>query len=431
MLNPVLFLMQFYGLFFCFLFWTFFKGNDIIPVFVLPWKNIRNYCPAGRFLTEKTKRKRGLFMRKAFSLFMACAMTAASLAGCSAAASKEASTEAVTAVETTAGTTAATPDNTTETIAEQTPAAQAGLEEPGDSMPLRVGSMKGPTSMGLVSLMDDASKDLSEGDYEFTMVTDASELVAKMVAGDLDIALVPANMASILYQKTKQNINVIDINTLGVLYVVAADESIDSVDDLKGKTLYMTGKGTSPDYVLQYLLTSNGMTADDLTIEYKSEATEVAAVLQQTPDAIGLLPQPFVTVAMSQNENLKMVLDLTAEWDKVQSGGSGLVTGVTVCRSDLLTDETSKAAVDLFMAEHKESAEFANTNVAEAAELVAASGIIAKAPVAVKAMPYCSISYIDGQEMKEKLSGYLNVLFEQDPTSVGGKLPEDGFYYIP
>lgn len=370
-------------------------------------------------------------MRKTFALFMACAMTAASLAGCSAAASKEASTEAVTAVETTAGTTAATPDTNTETIAEQTPAAEVSLEAPGTDVTLRVGSLKGPTSMGLVSLMDDASKDLSEGSYEFTMVTDASELVAKMVAGDLDIALVPANMSSILYQKTKQNINVIDINTLGVLYVVAADETIDSVDDLKGKTIYMTGKGTSPDYVFNYLLTANGMTADDVTIEYKSEATEVAAVLKQTPDAIGLLPQPFVTVAMAQNENLKMVLDLTAEWDKVQSEGSGLVTGVTVCRSELLADEATKAAVDLFMAEHEESAAFANANVDEAAALVAAAGIIEKAPVAAKAMPYCSISYIDGEEMKEKLSGYLTVLFDQDPTSVGGKLPEDSFYYIP
>ncbi len=372
-------------------------------------------------------------MRKAFALFMACAMTAASLAGCSTAASKEASTEAVTAVETTAGTTTETaaPDSNTETIAETAPTGEVSLEAPGSTVTLRVGSMKGPTSMGLVSLMDDSSKGTAEGDYEFTMVTDASELVAKMVAGDLDIALVPANMASILYQKTEQNINVIDINTLGVLYVVAADESIDSVDDLAGKTIYMTGKGTSPDYVFNYLLTANGMTADDVTIEYKSEATEVAAILKQTPDAIGLLPQPFVTVAMAQNENLKMVLDLTAEWDKVETEGSGLVTGVTVCRSDLLAYESTKAAVDLFMAEHKESAQFANTNVEDAAALVAAAGIIEKAPVAAKAMPYCSISYIDGEEMKEKLSGYLTVLFEQDPTSVGGKLPEESFYYIP
>ena len=259
------------------------------------------------------------------------------------------------------------------------------------------------------------------------MVTDASELVAKMVAGDLDIALVPANMASILYQKTNQGVNVLNINTLGVLYIVAADDSITGISDLAGKTVYMTGKGTTPDYVFQYLLSANGMSADDLTIEYKSEATEVAAVLKEQADAIGLLPQPFVTVAMAQNESLKIVLDLTAEWDKVNTDsadGGSLVTGVTVARSELLADATTAAAV-----QHAQSAAFTGEDTAAAAELVAKYGIIEKAPVAQKALPYCSIVCIEGDELKEMLSGYLNVLYEQDPTSVGGQLPDDAFYY--
>ena len=294
---------------------------------------------------------------------------------------------------------------------------------------IRVGSLKGPTSMGLVSLMDKASKGESEGSYDFTMVTDASELAAQMVSGDLDIALVPANLASILYQKTKQGVEVIDINTLGVLYVAAADDSIQSIADLKGKTLYMTGKGTTPDYVLQYLLSANGMTSDDLTIEYKSEAAEVAAVLKEQTDAIGLLPQPFVTVAMAQNENLKMVLNLTEEWEKTQpENGSALVTGVTVCRKDVLEDQAD--AVDTFLKEHEASAAFANANVEETAQLVADAGIIEKAPIAAKAIPYCSITYIDGTDMQTKVSGYLSVLFDQDPSSIGGQLPDEGFYYI-
>lgn len=377
-------------------------------------------------------------MKRAISLFMACAMTAAALAGCSPASSKDAQTTAAAAAETTAAqTTAAAETTAAETTAETTKAqetteAEVSLEAPGTAALLRIGSLKGPTSMGLVSLMDKSSKGESKGNYEFTMVTDASELVAKMVAGDLDIALVPANMASILYQKTNHGINAIDINTLGVLYIVAADDSITSIADLKGKTIYMTGKGTTPDYVFQYLLSANGLSSDDVAIEYKSEATEVAAVLKQTPDAIGLLPQPFVTVAMAQNESLKMVLDLTAEWDKVQSEeGGSLVTGVTVCRGELFADDAAADAIKLFMEEHKESAEFANANVEETSKLVAAAGIIEKAPVAAKALPYCSITYIDGDEMKDKLSGYLNVLFEQDPSSVGGQLPDKPFYYIP
>ncbi len=377
-------------------------------------------------------------MKKALSLFMACAMTAAALAGCSPASSKEAATEAVTAVETTAETAAETTEESTEetTVSESTEAAETSqaAETSGDSVTLRVGSLKGPTSMGLVSLMDKAEKGEAKGSYEFTMVTDASELVAKVVSGDMDIVLVPANMASILYQKTIICVNAIDINTLGVLYVVASDDSITSIADLKGKTLYMTGKGTTPDYVLQFLLNANGLTADDVKVEYKSEAAEVAAVLKEQADAIGLLPQPFVTAAMAQNENLQMVLDLTAEWDKVQAGDEAagrLVTGVTVVRSSLFADENSAAAIRLFMEEHKESASFANENVEQTAELVASLGIIEKAPVAQKAIPYCSITYIDGQEMANMLYGYLNVLYQQDPASVGGQLPDHPFFYIP
>ena len=369
-------------------------------------------------------------MKRTLSFLMACAMTAALMTGCSSAPQQNQASQAQTEAQTTVETPETATTATAETPAE-TAKPEVSLEAPGISH-LRIGSLKGPTSMGLVSLMDRASKNSVEGDYEFTMVTDASELVAQIVSGNLDIALVPANMASILYQKTNQGLKVLDINTLGVLYVVSADDSIKSISDLKGKTIYMTGKGTTPDYVLQYLLSANELTSDEVTVEYKSEATEVAAVLAKDSNAIGLLPQPFVTAAMAQNEELEMVLDLTKEWDNVQSANGGsLVTGVTVCRSQLLEDEISANAVNVFMKEHKESAEFANANVDETAQLVASAGIIEKAPVAAKAIPYCSITYIDGEEMKEKLSGYLNVLYEQDPSSVGGQLPDEAFFYLP
>lgn len=387
-------------------------------------------------------------MRKALSIFMACAMTAAALSGCSPASggsSSGAGSSGSQAAETVAGEEAAGGQSSTETAAKTTAETEAetkaeetasetvpvSQEAPGSVETLRVGSMKGPTTMGLVSLMDKASKGEAEGSYEFTMVTAADELVGKVVAGDVDIALVPANMASILYQKTNQGIQVLNINTLGVLYVAAADDSVQSVGDLKGRTVYMTGKGTTPDYAFRYLLSANGLEDGDVTIEYKSEAAEVAAVLKEQQDAIGLLPQPFVTVAMAQNESLKMALNLTEEWDKVQSeDGGSLVTGVTVCRKEVLEDESKAAAVEVFMKEHGESADFANSDVEAAAELVAQAGIIEKAPVAQKAIPYCSIVCIDGEEMKDMLSGYLSVLYDQDPSSVGGQLPDDGFYFL-
>lgn len=360
-------------------------------------------------------------MKKTMTMLLACAMTAAALTGCSGA-DKNETTVAETTVETAA-------ETASETTAEAESTEAASVQAASDAEVLRVGSLKGTTTMGLVSLMDKTSSGEAEGSYEFTMAADASELAAQVVSGDLDIALIPANLASVLYQKTQQGIEVIDINTLGVLYVVSADDSIHNIGDLKGKTLYMTGKGTTPDYVLQYLLNANSLNTNDVTIEYKSEATEVAAVLKENSDAIGLLPQPFVTAAMAQNENLKMVLNLTEEWDKTQpENGSSLVTGVTVCRREVL--EQSPEAVETFLKEQEESANWVNTNVADAAELVAATGIIEKAPIAAKAIPYCSIVCIDGEDMKTRLSGYLEALYELAPSAVGGQVPDEGFYYL-
>ena len=341
-------------------------------------------------------------MKKVLPVLMALAMTAAALTGC-------AKSGGETAAETSTAAATETAAETTEEETTTAPETEAGTESAGaasSDFTLRVGSLKGPTSMGLVELMDQASKGEAKGSYEFTMVTAADELLGKIVSGDLDIALV------------------------GVLYVVSSDDSIKSIADLKGKTVYLTGKGTTPDYALQYLLKANGMTTDDVTLEYKSEPTEVAALLKEKPDAIGLLPQPFVTVAMAQNDTLKMVLDLTREWEAVsgEDGGS-LVTGVTICRGELFEEHSD--AVKTFMEEQKASAAFANENVAETAKLVAAAGIIEKAPVAEKAIPYCSITYIDGSDMKNMLYGYLSALYEMDPTTVGGELPAKDFFYMP
>ena len=370
-------------------------------------------------------------------MFAAAFITGALLTGCSG--SKPAET-------TPAQTSSQTPETTQETIAPFTEAettkegeketAQANPGAPGSAdiadqnITVRVGSLKGPTSMGLVQLMDLAAKKESVCSYEFTMVTAADELLGKMVNGDLDIALVPANVASVLYNKTEGGVAVIDINTLGVLDIVASDSSIASIADLKGKTLYLTGKGTTPDYVIQYLMKESGLKDGDVTLEYKSEAAEVAAVLKEQPDAIGLLPQPFVTAACAQNESLKIVLDLTKEWDKLQGeGGSRMVTGVTVIRREFL--EKNKELADAFLTEHAASAAYTSSNPDETAELIAAAGIIEKAPVAKKALPYCNIVCLTGQEMKTALEGYLKVLADQDIKSVGGKLPSEDFYYLP
>lgn len=324
----------------------------------------------------------------------------------------------------------ATDGNGTADRGEAENSIEAEDKSESESVDIRIGALKGPTSMGLVRLMELSDEGETVNNYDFTMAAAADELLPKVISGDLDIVLVPANVASVLYNKTEGGVSVIDINTLGVLYMVSGDESIKSMKDLKGKTLYLTGKGTTPDYVLQYLLTENGLGTQDLNLEYKSEATEVAALLAENPDAVGLLPQPFVTAACMQNEALSIVMDMTKQWDEVQGeDGSSLVTGATVVNNEFL--QQNPEAIAKFIEEHKESAAYANENVEATAELIAARGIVEKPQVAAKALPYCNIVCIDAEEMKQALSGYLEVLYSADASSVGGALPADDFYYLP
>ncbi len=291
---------------------------------------------------------------------------------------------------------------------------------------INIASLKGPTTMGMVKLMDDSDNGLTEIDYNVAIYGTADEIVPKIVNGEIDIANVPANLASILYKRTEGEISVIDINTLGVLYVVETGETISSVADLKGKTIYSTGKGTTPEYTLNYILKSNGIDpATDVTIEFKSEATEVAAMLEGAENAVAVLPQPYVTVAMNNNANIRIALNLVEEYKAID--GTDMVTGVTIARNEFI--EAHPDALALFMADYKASVEYVNANNDAAAALVGKYDIVAEG-VAKKALPLCNIVYITGEEMKTNVETYLNVLLNSDPTSVGGELPDESFYYL-
>ena len=378
---------------------------------------------------------------KYWNRMLAAVLAASMLAGCGASTTPQATTAAATEAnaddqKTSAAaeeTTAAETEKATETAAETTAAAEKTEEtsaaevltigEASDEV-LRVGSLKGPTTMGLVNLMSEVESGAKSG-YSFEMQSQPDVIMSELVSGKLDIALLPANVAAVAYNKTNHGVSAIDINTLGVLYCVTGDENVKSVKDLAGKTVLSTGQGASPEYVLNYLLEKNGVT--DCDVQFKSEATEIAALLKQDPAKIAILPQPFVTVATAQNDQLKVAFSLTDEWKSV-SPDSKLLTGVTVVRNEVL--ENRAAEVDQFIADHQASTEKAATDVDATAELVAKYGIIAKAPVAKKALPNCNIVAIAGDEMKTDLAGYLQVLFDANPKSVGGTMPEDDFYYI-
>lgn len=332
----------------------------------------------------------------------------------------------------------AAPEQTDEPAQTEEPAEAP--ETPDDTAAFKIAALKGPTAMGLVKLMKDNDEMTSallssakpyEGEvgnlYTFTLAGSADEVTPLLIKGELDMACVPANLAAVLYGKTDGALEVLAVNTLGVLYIVESGDTVQSMADLKGKTIVAAGKGSTPEYALRYLLSENGIDPDnDVTIDWKSEHSECVAALASGQAAIALLPQPFVTVAQTKIEGLRMALDLTAEWDKLDNG-SGLITGVIVARREVV--DANPDAVDAFLKDYAASVEWVNGNTAEAAQLISEYGIVEAAPVAEKALPYCNIVCITGSEMKEKLSGYLQVLSDAEPASVGGALPGEDFYY--
>ena len=300
----------------------------------------------------------------------------------------------------------------------------------------KVAALKGPTSMGMVKMMkeakeDEKDKDDKDKDYEFTIANSVDEIVPKIVNKEFDIAAVPSNVASVLYNKTEGNVDTLAINTLGILYIVENGNTIKSIDDLKGKHIYSSGKGATPQYALDYILKGNGIDPEkDVKVEYKSEHTEVLSALMNDKNAIAVLPQPFVTVAQSKDKNLSIAIDLNEEWDKLNKDSkdkSKMITGVVVVRKDFADKYPEK--VKDFMEEYKESIEFTNEDIDEAAKLIGEYNIVPEA-IAKKAIPHCNIKYIAGNEMKSSLSAYLKVLYDANPKSIGGKMPGEDFYYV-
>jgi len=360
-------------------------------------------------------------MKKKVALVLTAMMLVAAVAGCGK--KDEGQAEPTKAPEVTQEVINGDENQTVEPTAE--PEA-APTELPKEKIDVTIGAMKGPTALGMLKIMEDAEAGMTTNNYKFTIAGAADEITASILKGDIPIAAVPCNLASVLYNKSQGGITMLGINTLGVLYIVETGETVQSVDDLKGKTIYSTGKGTTPEYTLNWLLKSAGIDPEkDVTIEYKSEATEVAAILSQKENAVAMLPQPYVTTVLNSNEKARIALDVTKEWEALNEG-STVVTGVVVANTKYLTENPD--VVNAFMEEYVTSAAYTVENVDAAAALSEKFDIF-KAPIAKKAIPYCNIVLIEGDEMKTKANAYLNVLFEQNPSSVGGALPKDEFFY--
>lgn len=292
----------------------------------------------------------------------------------------------------------------------------------------RIASLKGPTTMGLVKLMDEADKGEARHDYEVTMYGAADEIAPQLIKGDIDVALVPCNLAGVLYNKTGGAVEVACRQHTGRAVCRHHRRRHHQRGRFGGQNHLHHGQGDHAGVCAQLCAGAEWpYPGEDVTIEYMSEATEVLAAMQASSGyPVAMLPQPYVTTAQMQMEGLKVALDMTEEWDKV-SPDSALVTGVVVARKEFV--EQNEAAFNEFLEDYKASTEFVNANVDEAAALVAGYEIVPKEPIAQKALPECNITFISGADMKAKVSGYLKVLYDQNPEAVGGTLPDDAFYY--
>ena len=327
-----------------------------------------------------------------------------------------------------AGSTAASSQAaSSEAASSQAASAESTAEPLSTTDPVRIAGLKGPTTMGLVNLLPMEEDGSASLDYDLQLYGTADEIVPLLTKGELDMAAIPANLAATLYQKTQGGIQVMAVNTLGVLYVVEKGDTVHSVADLKGRTVLSTGKGTTPEYVLRYILQQNGIDPDkDVTIEFYSEATEVTAQMAVSQDAIAVLPQPYVTSASMQDDILRVALDLTEEWDKVCD--TQLITGVTVVRTEYAQEHPD--VVEAFLKDYTASVDAANNDLDGTAALCEEQGVVAKAAIAKAALPNCNIVCVTGDEMQADVAGYLQVLYDADPAAVGGAMPDDAFYWM-
>ena len=317
---------------------------------------------------------------------------------------------------------------TAEAVETQSEEYEAEEADTLEDVVVKVGAMTGPTAMTLVELMEKSEARKTDVDYEFAdLATEASALVSPLVSGELDIACVPSNLATVIYNNNDAAVEVLATCNTGVLYVVERGESVKSITDLAGKTVYMTGQGAIPEYVVRYLLSQNGIDPDsDLTLQFCADTTEALSYISADDSAIAILPQPFVTAACMQVEDLEVAIDLNDEWNKL-GNGCDIITGVVVASKAFV--EENPSVTEQFLKDYKESVEYTSQDVEGTASLIEKYGIVKKAAIAQKALPSCNLVAKTGSDLKKSLSGFLEVLYEQNPASIGNAMPADDFYY--
>lgn len=289
---------------------------------------------------------------------------------------------------------------------------------PASSSPASAAALTGPTGMGMVKL-------LGSEDYDLSLLTNPDEISPKIISGDVSIAAIPSNLASVIYSKTKGAIRVVAVNTTGVMYIVENGDTVTSLADLSGKTIYSTGQGATPEYALKSILEQNGI--KDVTIQFMGAHADLANAVAAGDVKLALLPEPFVSTVLSKNAGVKVKIDINDEWKSLYGQDAGIPMGVTVVSKDFAQD---KAAMDKLIADCSASVGYVNSDPQAAADIAEAK-IVGSKEVAAAAIPRCGISFITGQQCKDMLNDYFTLMYESNPASIGGAVPDDVFYYMP
>ena len=294
---------------------------------------------------------------------------------------------------------------------------------------IRVAAIRGPTALGLLKLMDSQERGYAFNNYHFEILGSPDEVPPLLVRGDVDVAAVPGNLAAVLYNRMEGELQALAVVTLGVLHIADTTGEIHSVADLAGRTIYLHGQGATPEFALNYVLTQNGLIpGEDVFLEFRAEHAEIAALLETGQAEVALLPEPFASTVLARIDGLQLVLDLTEEWDRVQPD-YGLIMSVVIARREFL--ENNPEAVAIFMEEYSESIDFMTTHISDGAQLAVDFGLIPNVDIAESALPRTHIVFITGEEMRQNLIGFYNVLYDAAPESIGGELPGESFFFLP
>lgn len=306
------------------------------------------------------------------------------------------------------------------------PSSESNSSEEYKAQDMHIACLKGPTGVGMAKLVEDAQNKKTANNYTFTIATAADEISGKIISGEINIASVPTNLAAKLHQKTNGKITMLAVNTLGVLSFLSSDESVKTMADLKGKTIYSAGEGSNPEYILKYILKQNNIDPEkDVTIKFVSTGEQLSAAMISGQATVAMVPEPAATTVLTKKTTVKRIFTVNDEWEKVSD--SKLMMGCVVALDSYI--ENNKAAVDKFLEEYKASIAFANSNIDDTAKYCESYGIVPSAAIAKAAIPTCNVKYVDKSDMKNSIKGYFEVLLSFDAESIGGKLPDDKFYY--